>query len=151
MTMSTDQDIQEYMPDLYDYGIQDFSADHAKTRQDIFRRLRVEWWPKHRPWTTDITIVGSAWTQPEMDETLLTESQFTRAAVFHVLAYYILPKLMKFDPEGDRFENMQKHYKARFEEEFDLVLRDGVEYDANDDGTIETGEKQATHFMRLVR
>jgi hypothetical protein len=86
-----------------------------------------------------------------MDTTLLTESQFTRAAVFHVLAYYILPKLMKFDPEGDRFENMMKHYKSRFDEEFDLILRDGVEYDANDDGTVDNGEKSATHFMRIVR
>lgn len=151
MTMSTDTDIQEYMPDLYDYGIQDFSADHAKTREDILRRLRIEWWPKFRSWSTDITIAGLPGARGEMDETLITESQFTRAAVFHVLAYYILPKLMKFDPEGDRFENMMKHYKSRFDEEFDLILRDGVEYDVNDDGTIDSGEKSATHYMRLVR
>lgn len=151
MTMSTDLDIQEYMPDLYDYGIQDFAADHAKTRGDILRRLRIEWWPRFRPWTTDITIAGSGAGRPEMDEDLLTESQFTRAAVFHVLAYYILPKLMKFDPEGDRFENMMNHFKARFEEEFNLILRDGVEYDSNNDGTVVAGEKTPTHFMRLVR
>jgi hypothetical protein len=151
MTMSTDQDIQEYMPDLHEYGIQDFSAEHEKSRQDIFRRLRIEWWPKFRPYSSELAILSMTLTRPEMDETLLTESQFTRAAVFHVLSYYILPKLMKFDPEGDRFGNMQEHYRARFEEEFNLVLKDGVEYDFNDDGIIDSGEKAATHFMRLVR
>ena len=103
MSMSNDQDILEYMPDLYDYGIQDFSAEHAKTREDILRRLRIEWWPKLQPWKYDIRYFN---TPPEMDPALLTEGQFTRAAVYHSLAYYILPKLAKFDPEGDRFENM---------------------------------------------
>ena len=148
MTMSTDQNIIEYMPDLYDFGIQDFSADHAKTREDILRRLRIDWWPTNNAWQYDISYASVT---PEMDETLLTESQFTRAAVFHVLSYYILPKLAKFDPEGDRFENMMKHYRSRFEEEYALVLRDGVEYDANNDDTISSGEKQTRNFMRLVR
>lgn len=148
MTMSTDTDILEYVPDLHDYGIQDFSADHAKTRQDILRRLRIEWWPRLQPWKQDIRYVN---TTPEMDETRLTESQFTRAAVFHVLAYYILPKLTKFDPEGDRFENMMKHYRERYNEEFTLVLQDGVEYDLDNNNTIDTGEKASREFLRLVR
>ena len=148
MSFANDNDIIEYMPDLYDYGIQDFSADHAKTQDDILRRLRIEWWPRLQPWKYDIRYVNNA---PEMDSTLLTDSQWTRSAVFHVLAYYILPKLAKFDPEGDRFENMMKHYKSRFEEEFNLVLKDGVEYDLNYDNTVSISEKASTEFMRLVR
>lgn len=148
MSFANDNDIIEYMPDLYDYGIQDFSADHAKTQDDILRRLRIEWWPRLQPWKYDIRYVNNA---PEMDSTLLTDSQWTRSAVFHVLAYYILPKLAKFDPEGDRFENMMKHYKSRFEEEFNLVLKDGVEYDLNNDNTVSISEKASTEFMRLVR
>lgn len=149
MTMSTDADIQEYFPDLYDYGIQDFSDFHEKTRQDIFRRLRIDWWPtKSQSYRYNIAMVS---TEPEMNDTLLTESQFKRAAVFHCLAYYILPQLNKFDPNGDRFAEMMKYYKARFDEEFDLVLRDGVEYDSNNDNTITDGEQQPTTFLRLVR
>lgn len=148
MSFATDSDVIEYVPDLHEYGIQDFSADHAKTQDDILRRLRIEWWPRLQPWKYDIRYVNSA---PEMDSTLLTASQFTRTAVFHVLAYYILPKLAKFDPDGDRFENMMKHYKSRFEEEFNLVLKDGVEYDLNNDNTVSISEKASTEFMRLVR
>ena len=119
MAMSTDNDILEYVPDLYDYGIQDFNDDHANTQADIIRRLRIDWWPRQRSDMFDIKVLS---TSPEMDSALLTESQFTRAAVFHVLAYYILPKLNKFDPNGDRFAEMMKYYKTRFDEEFDLSL-----------------------------
>ena len=148
MTMSTDQDILEYMPDLFDYGIQDFSADHAKSREDILRRLRIDWWPRFQPWKSDIRYISS---YSEMDANQLTESQFTRTAVFHCLSYYILPKLAKFDPEGDRFANMMDHFKSRYEEEFNFVLKDGVEYDLNDDNVIDSGEKAPRDFMRLVR
>jgi hypothetical protein len=143
MTMSTDLDIQEYFPDLYNYGIQDFSAEHAKTRGDIIRRLKTEWWPRK----------ANLYTGIEMDTTLITESQFTRAAVFHCLSYYILPKLTQFSPDGDRWEKMMAYYKSRYEEEFTAVINDGVEYDADNDGVVEInqGEKSPLYTQRLVR
>jgi hypothetical protein len=150
MAMSSDTDILEYFPDLYNYGIQDFSAEHAKTRGDILRRLRIEWWPrKSQALTVDISIIG--FNNTEMDESLITESQFTRAAVFHCLAYYILPKLTQFSVDGDRFERMMTYFKSRYEEEFDAVLHDGVEYDADESGTITNAEKVTQHQQRLVR
>ena len=148
MAYSTDNDILEYMPDLFEYGIQDFADDHAKTQADIIRKLRIDWWPRQRLERFDIKVLNN---NIEMDETLLTDSQFTRAAVFHVLAYYILPKLNKFEPEGDRFAEMMKYYKSRFDEEFDLVLRDGVDYDLNNDNIITDSEKAPNVFLRLVR
>jgi hypothetical protein len=147
--MSTDTDIKEYFPDLADYGIQDFSELHEKTRQDIFRLLRIQWWPTQSiRYRTDITVID---TNPEMNEDLLVESQFTRAAVFHCLAYYILPQLSKFEPDGDRFGELMTYYKSRFQEEFDLCIKDGVEYDFDDDGVIEDGERSPKRFLRLVR
>jgi hypothetical protein len=148
MTMSTDADVLEYLPDLFDYGIQDFSDEHEKTEQDIYRKLRVDWWPRQRGTRLDIKALGS---EVEMREDRLTQSQFTRAAVFHVLAYYILPKLMKFEPEGDRFSQMMTYYRSRWEEEFDMILRDGVEYDRNDDGEITPNERATNNYLRLVR
>lgn len=149
MTMSTDADIIEYFPDLYDYGIQEFDSFHEKTRQDIFRLLRIQWWPTQAlRLRTDITVIN---TNVEMDDTLITESQFTRAAVFHCLAYYILPQLSKFEPDGDRFAEMMEYFKNRFTEEFDLVIKDGVEYDFDEDGTVEDAEKAPQRFLRLVR
>ena len=42
-------------------------------------------------------------------------------------------------------------YKARFRDEFDMVLQDGVKYDYDGDGTVEDHEEQTQHFNRLVR
>jgi hypothetical protein len=44
-----------------------------------------------------------------------------------------------------------EYYRARFKEEIELVLRDGPEYDFDNDGTVEDSEKQPVHFGRLVR
>jgi len=150
MAMSTDTDVLAHEPNILDYGIQSFADEHAKTRADILRILRIDWWPRHRnvlgKYTINIIDVNL-----EMDDTKLTESQFTRAAVYHVLAYYILPKLSKFTPDGDVFGEKMEYYRARFKEEIELVLRDGPEYDFDNDGTVEDSEKQPVHFGRLVR
>jgi len=144
MTMSTDTDVLAYEPDIHQYGIASFADEHAKTRSDILRILRIDWWPRHR------NIIGKYAiniidTNLEMDDTKITESQFTKAAVFHVLAYYILPKLSKFTPEGDVFREKMEYYRARFQEEIKYVLRDGVEYDFDGDVTVEDTEKQPVH------
>jgi len=144
---ATDSDILEYEPQIHDYGIQDFSDLHAKSTADIERDLRITWWPKSTYGRYDITIG----THTEMNADLLTHSQFTRAAVFHVLAYWIYPRLSTFSPEGDIFREKISYYSERYREEFDKILRDGVEYDFDSSGTISDSEKQPTHFGRLVR
>ena len=147
---STDADVLEYEPQIKEYGIIDFSSYHAKTTADIQRLLRIEWWPR----VSRATATTSGYfntTDLEMNATKLTASQLTRAAVFHVLAYYILPQLTQHGVERDRFREMIDFYKGRFREEFDLVLQDGVEYDFDGDGTVQNTEKQTEHFNRLVR
>lgn len=146
--MLTIENIQEYMPDVLDYGIIDFEPYFAKSRADIVRLLNIKWWPIRSKQRYDITIRGY---YSEFDDTLITDSQFTRAAVFHCLAYYVLPALSQFDPASDRFREMMAYYKERFEEEFDLVLQDGVEYDMDEDGEISDAEQVPTHRGRLIR
>ena len=81
----------------------------------------------------------------------LTDSQLKRAAVYHVLGYYIYPRLSTFSPEGDVFREKMQYYREEFNTEITNVMEDGVEYDFDSSGTISTGEKQPTHFNRLVR
>jgi hypothetical protein len=149
MTMITIDDVVEYMPDVLDHGIQSYDDFFEKTRQDIFRRLRIEWWLSRR-FNRHTTIIDSS-LAGEMEDSKLDEPQFTRTAVFHCLAYYILPQLTKFNPEGDQFSTMIKFYKERYEEEWQLVLRDGVRYDDDEDGEYSTNEKLSVHILRLVR
>ena len=146
---STDADVLEYEPQIKEFGIIDFSAYHAKTTADIQRLLRIEFWPRVSRTYSSGKYFNS--TELEMDNTKLQATQFTRAAVFHVLAYYILPQLTQHGPDRDRFREMIDFYKSKFREEFDLILQDGVEYDFDCDGVIENTEKQTEHFNRLVR
>ena len=97
--MSQDSDLLEYEPDIQNFGIQSFSDLHTKTTADILRKLRIEWWPRATYGRYDITTG----TYTEMDNNLLTYSQFTQAAVYHVLAEYIYPRLSTFSPDGDVF------------------------------------------------
>ena len=61
--------------------------------------------------------------------------------------------MTKFNATGDedRFQQMGSYYRTAYEDEFSDILRDGVEYDVDDDGTVTNTEKEAVHTLRLVR
>ena len=46
---------------------------------------------------------------------------------------------------------MMLFYREEYNREFDLVLRDGVEYDQDSSGTVDDSEREPTHFLRLKR
>lgn len=146
---STDADILEYEPTIKEFGIIDFTDYHSKSTADIQRLLRIQWWPRVSRNQTSSRYFNS--TDLEMDNTKLTATQFTRAAAFHCLAYYILPQLTQHSAEADRFRMMIDFYRSKFQEEFDYILQDGIKYDFDGDGTVEDHEEQPVHYGRLVR
>lgn len=148
MAFATIADITEYEPDILNYGIQNFDDALSKAQEDVERYLRVNWWPSQQIGRFDITVVG---TFLEMDPNKLTESQFTRAAVYCALGYYIYPRLSKFEPEMDVFQMKYDYYKKMYAEEIDMVIRDGVEYDLDSNGTITDAERTPQYFLRLKR
>jgi hypothetical protein len=44
-----------------------------------------------------------------------------------------------------------KHYKQMYADEFETILRDGVEYDADDNNTVIDAEKAPYHRLQLIR
>ncbi len=148
MAFATISDIQEYEPDVLNYGIQNFDDALTKAQADVERYLRINWWPTKQIGRFDISVIG---VDSEMNATLLTDSQFTRATVYCALGYYIYPKLSKFEPTLDIFQMKLDYYKKMYAEEIDLVIRDGVEYDINSDGTVQDAEKTTNYFLRLKR
>jgi hypothetical protein len=148
MAFATIADIQEYEPDILNYGIQNFDDALSKAQEDVERYLRVNWWPSQQIGRFDITVVG---TFLEMEPDKLTESQFTRAAVYCALGYYIYPRLSKFEPEMDVFQMKYDYYKKMYAEEIDMVIRDGVEYDLDSNGIITDAERTPQYFLRLKR
>lgn len=129
MAMSQDSDLTALQPDILSLGISAFSLEHAKSQADIERELRNTWWNRTGK-------VG------ELDASKLTQSQFTRCSAFLTLWKYALPKLTTWS-DGDRFLEMIKFYRARYDEEFEQILRDGIEYDADGDSTVDDAEKVA--------
>ena len=137
MAFSTDSDLTALLPDILTLGISSFTDEHARAQADIEREIRNKWWDK----------TGFS---GELDTTLLTDSQWTRAASYLVLWRYALPQLTNW-VDGDRFQNMIEFYRARYSEEMDAIFRDGVEYDADNDSTVTNTEKQPRYSGRLFR
>jgi len=148
-TFANDADILEYEPDIQKYGIAQFDQLHEKSYDDIIRLLNIRWWPKADYGRNDITLPGGS--NDRLSPSRLDASQFTRAAVYHVLSEYIYPRLSTFDPDGDSFREKMQYYKVKFEEEFDLILRVGVNYDLDSSGNYSETERQSFHHNRLVR
>tara|TARA_S200002703_G_scaffold81462_1_gene70250 strand:- start:2269 stop:2745 length:477 start_codon:yes stop_codon:yes gene_type:complete len=147
-------DLEDYQPDILGFGIADFNTQLQFAEDDVIRQIREEWWERYRHTVRykDITKI----TTIEMNENLLTASQWKRAVLYRAMSEYIYPILSKFkDPDGgdgkDTFQNKMDYYKSRYAEEFQAVLRDGVEYDENNDDVIQTSEKEPIHHLRLVR
>ena len=115
----------------------------------MFRDLRIEWWPTFTFVRYDISVLNSGEEDP--DEDLFTASQLTRAAVYQTLGYHIYPKLAKFDEQVDIFERKMEYYRKEYDREFEKILKDGIEYDADSSGTVTNTEKQAQYFNRLIR
>ena len=149
ITLATIDHVKEYEPDILNYGIADFTAELSKAQSDVLRDLRIRWWPTQQIGLFDVKVLGTG--QHEPDEDLYTTAQFTRATVYQALGYHIYPKLAKFEPDLDLFERKMEFYRKEYEREFDLVLRDGVEYDLDSSGTVTDSEKQTESFLRLNR
>jgi hypothetical protein len=149
MAYATMSDLRDVDATIEDYGVLDFEAELAKSEIEIQRLLSVRWWPQYaKQGRQDIRYSNLAFL---MDPNKLDETQWTQATVYHALAYHICPKLTKHEADPDRFSQMMDYYSGRFEHEFDLCLREGVRYDANDDSVFQDVEKVPDTFLRLRR
>jgi hypothetical protein len=137
MAFSTDSDLTAIIPDILSLGISSFSDEHAKAEADIKREIRNRWWSR----------TGYS---GELDDTLLTDTQWTRANAYLVIWKYAMPQLTNW-VEGDRFREMQAFYRDLYNQELEAVFADGVEYDYNEDGTISEDEKDIRITGRLSR
>jgi hypothetical protein len=144
MAFATLDDLLQVEPTIQDYGVLDWDAELTRSETEVKRILKVRWWQAY---------AKSKGINTDIDFTLLADDQWTQATVYHALAYHITPKLTQFSgAEPDKFQVMMDYYQGRFEHEMDLVLREGVKYDINDDGSYAyKTEVQARDTQRLRR
>lgn len=145
MAYATFADLKQVEPTIDEYGVLDWDVELARSETEINRVLKVRWYVPYQKAHPSLINV-------DFDSTRVDSTQFTQACVYHALAYHICPKLTQFSgTEPDKFQVMMEYYRSRFEHEMDLILREGVRFDADDDGTIELSEKQSVNPLRLVR
>jgi hypothetical protein len=148
MAFANNAQLVEVLPTIINHGITDFTSDLAEAEKDVKRYLEVNWYNKTYSggYNQIGRSVGSAY-----DASLLTETQWQRATIFRALSTHILPSLSPFTVGGDTFREMITFYKSRFNEEMDMEMAQGVEYDADDDGTISKGEVHRQRADRVYR
>jgi hypothetical protein len=134
-TLATITDIKEYEPDIENYGINDFTAEITKAQNDVFRDLRIRWWPTQQLGLYDVKFLTTGQIDP--DDDLYTASQLTRVCCYQALGFHIYPKLAKFEPDMDIFERKMDFYRK--------------EYDLDSSGTVDDAEREPTHYLRLKR
>lgn len=145
MAYATLDDLLQVEPTIQEYGVLEWDAELARSENEVNRVLKVRWYQAYQKAHPSLIAV-------DFDATRLDPTQFTQATVYHAMAYHICPKLTQFSgAEPDKFQVMMDYYRGRFEHEMDLVLREGVRYDADDDSTFESTEIKSVTPMRLVR
>lgn len=145
MAYATFDDLKQVEPTIDQYGVLDWDAELARSEAEINRVLKVRWYQAYQKAHTSLVNVA-------FDSTLLTSTQFTQATVYHALAYHIAPKLTQFSGgEPDKFQMMMNYYQGRFEHEIDLILREGVQYDIDNNDTVSVAESASVTSLRLQR
>jgi len=137
MAYATDEDLVAIVPDIFEHGVESFTAELNRSEDDVQRRIKTDWWMTSRA--------------PELfDTTKLKAAEHKRTTIYHALAYYILPRLSNFS-ENDTFQNQMNFYRERYHDEFMAVLAAGISYDHDGDSVYETGEIDFVKQDRLYR
>jgi len=129
MSYSSDSDLMEYQPYVFEHGISEFTGYHVKAASDIVRDIKALWLPlqntlvdpAHRSMSllaTDSTLFDAA---------SLNSTQWVRASVYRVLGWYVLPRLAA-SVGGQGFLSMLAFYEREYMGEMQSVFGEGVEY-----------------------
>jgi hypothetical protein len=138
---ATNADLLALVPSVYDQGESDFTDELVMATADVQRDIEVEWLKQG-------FRKGDGNTRFDAD--LLVGTQWKRATMYKALADYIMPSLSPFR-EDDSFQLQMKFYKSRYAEETGAEFARGIQYDANDDGTIDDTDYFEAPQDRLYR
>jgi hypothetical protein len=145
MAYATFDDLRLVEPNIDEYGVLEWDTELSRSETEINRILKVRWYQAY-------TKAHPSLVNTDFDSTLIDPTQMTQACVYHALAYHICPKLTQFSgAEPDKFQVMMDYYRGRFEHEMDLIIREGVRYDLDDDNSYESSEIKPVTGLRLVR
>lgn len=138
MAFANNTNLQEYAPEVFQQGVDDWTDELAKAEADVINMIQFKWWNKF-------------YARSSFASSKLVETQWTKTTVYQAMYAYILPRLSTFRPEGDPFREQLAFYKERYQEEWELQFGVGIQYDFEDDGTIDDSDVVQQSQTRLYR
>jgi len=138
---ATNADLLALVPAIFDHGESDFTDELTEATADVNRDIEIEWLKRG-------FNKGSGNTR--FDKDLLTAAQWKRATMYKALTDYIMPRLSPFR-EGDSFQIQMTYYKTRYAEEIAAEFGRGIQYDAENDGTVDDSDYFEASQDRLYR
>ena len=142
MIFSSDSDLRNILPAVFNYGIASFEQYHATAAAELSRDIRRYWIPRQ-----SIVLFK------DFNPNKLDSSQWVRAACLRVLAYHALPRLVLEATPTDTtpdFKTLISTYRANYREEIDNVITDGVNYDFGK-GLMRIESISIAESQRLIR
>lgn len=102
-----------------------------------------QWWKSYWLSRSNTSITTSA-DIPALDPDNIKarQSDFTELAVYWAMAEYILPQVANFGEESDDDRNKMNWYATKKSELFAELIEAGDWYDFDEDGTVQSSEKQ---------
>tara|TARA_R110000851_G_scaffold211412_2_gene363974 strand:+ start:1351 stop:1767 length:417 start_codon:yes stop_codon:yes gene_type:complete len=138
MAFATDSQLLEYVNTIFDHGVESWQTELDRAEDDVIRKIKVEWYNKR-------------YSPSNFEAAELVATQWTAATIYRAIAYYIMPGLSQWRPESDSFREQIEFYQARYAEEIDDQFAVGIQYDFNNDDTIDAGEVYNASQTRVWR
>lgn len=144
MTYCTDSDLVKYRPNIMDLGVDSWQQQREESYALINRVIQARWYRAVAPemgYDPNVTL---------FDPTQIRTGTLTRLECFKTLELAYM-SLMIDSPEESGFERNMKTFRNRYNEELELVLAVGIDYDWSDSGTYDDDELYLKAPRRLSR
>jgi len=141
---STDLDLVEIIPTIMNMGDSSYTVFHTQAKDDVDRILRAQWYPNE---AADRGIDTST---TYFDADNLDAAELQKLSAYKALELIFRSKV-KPGPASDMYEKLMLLYRDYFTKELDALMKGGISYDWDEDGTIDEDEQYSPRKRRLKR
>ena len=140
MAYSTDDDLIKFRRDILELGVDNWDEQHDEAELIINRDLQSSWY---------VDIAKEIGVSDVFDPLLLDADQLLRLSVYKTLEIAYLT--LDHEYESDPFFRHRNTFKELYDEELKKLIKSGIRYDWNKDGTFSSIESLTRSPRRVVR
>jgi hypothetical protein len=143
-TYCKDADLKKYRPNIMDLGVESWADQREEAYETINRVINKRWYMRVAP------EMGYDPTLHQFAPDSVANDNLKRLECFKTLelAYMFLKK---DGPEADGFERNESSFRRRYNEELEMLLAVGIDYDWSGDDTVGDDEVYLRAPRRLIR